>query len=503
MRPRLVANVDRSPCSLAPPHLPPRDGAAPPSTVTFAAGTLLLEGLAARAVPGVVWDEAGRARTPAYRFGEIAARLDAAGEPLGGDLRTAWDRRPRPHHALALRSYQEEALAAWLAAGQRGIVALPTGAGKTRVAIAAILATGLPAIVLCPTRALLGAWASELATRLGERIGIVGDGEYAIERVTVMTFESAYRRLDLLGDRFGLLIVDEVHHFASGARIEALEACVAPARLGLSATAPPAGSEGALRLADLVGTVVMELPIEALTGTHLAELSVIRIPVTLDDAERDRYERLARPFIDLRRRFFRGGRGGYDAMVRAVGSTPEGRAALRDYAEAVRLACFPRAKAKVVSVLLQRHRADRTIVFTGRVEDAYEVAERELIAPITAEVGSRERTRILAKFKEGRLRAIVSARVLNEGIDVPDARIAIVASGTLGVREHVQRIGRVLRPAPGKRALVYELVTQATIDERMSRGRSAAIHGRDAEALDRALTEPELPTVEGANAPAA
>src|SRR5262249_33955707 len=87
------------------------------------------------------------------------------------------------------------------------------------------------------------------------------------------------------------------------------------------------------------------------------------------------------------------------------------------------------------------------------------------------EVGPRERERILAKFRDGRLRAIASARVLNEGVDVPDARIAIVASGLLGAREHVQRIGRVLRPAPGKKALVYELVTRNTLDERLSRSR--------------------------------
>jgi superfamily II DNA or RNA helicase len=442
------------------------------SSVTFSAGTLILEGRAAEGA-GVVRDAAGVARAPAYLFGRIAAEADARGEPLRGDLRRSWSAAPRAWDDLALRPYQVEALSAWMNGGRRGLIALPTGAGKTRVALAAILACGVPTVVLCPTRALMAAWASNLSALLGERVGIVGDGEFTVERVTVMTFESAYRRLDAHGDRFGLLVVDEVHHFASGARTEALEACAAPARLGLSATAPAAGSEGALRLADLVGPVVMELPIASLTGKHLAELSVVRLSVHLDDDERRRYERLSASFVDLRRAFYRRGWGGsYDEMLRAVGSTPEGRAAMRDYAAAVQIACFPRAKAALVSQLLERHRADRTIVFTARVDDAYEVAERELVAVITAEVGARERERILRKFKDGRLRAVVSARVLNEGIDVPDARIAIVVSGTLGTREHVQRIGRVLRPAPGKQAIVYELVTQATVDERMAKARA-------------------------------
>ena len=57
---------------------------------------------------------------------------------------------------------------------------------------------------------------------------------------------------------------------------------------------------------------------------------------------------------------------------------------------------------------------------------------------------------------------MVSARVLNEGIDVPDADVAIIVGGAFGEREHVQRIGRLLRPVPGKRALIYELVTLFT-----------------------------------------
>jgi superfamily II DNA or RNA helicase len=442
--------------------------------VSFVGGTLLVDGAAAES-RGTVWDDrTGTFRAPAYLFHEILAHVEKRGAKLEGDLRENWPAEPRAVDSLCLRSYQVEALDAWTRRSRRGVLALPTGAGKTRIAIAAILACGVPAIVLCPTRALLAMWASELSAVLGERIGIVGDGERTVERVTVMTFESAYRRLDGLGDRFGLLIVDEVHHFASGARAEALEACAAPFRLGLSATAPQSGSEGARRLAELVGPVVVEVSVAELAGTHLANLSIMRIPVELDVEERIYYEKLTRRLAWMRRVFFAKNRGAsYEAMLHGVGSTPEGRAALRDYAEAVQLACFPKAKRSVISSLLERHRNERTIVFTARVEDAYCIAETDLIPVITAEVSTRERERILTKFRDGRLRAMVSARVLNEGIDVPDARVAIVVSGSLGAREHVQRIGRVLRPAPGKQALVYELVTQRTVDERQAKSRGA------------------------------
>lgn len=82
--------------------------------------------------------------------------------------------------------------------------------------------------------------------------------------------------------------------------------------------------------------------------------------------------------------------------------------------------------------------------------------------PVTCDIQRRERDAALAAFRKGEIRALVSARVLNEGIDVPDADVAIIVGGTQNEREHVQRVGRLLRPAPGKRALVYELVTRGT-----------------------------------------
>lgn len=453
------------------------------SSVRFSGGTLLIDGPAG-ALCGALWDPSlGARRAPAYLFGTLAKRADAAGDVLAGDLRMGWTREPKPYVHLALRPYQEEALAAWRKAGDRGIVALPTGAGKTRVAVAAICALGVPALVLVPTRPLLKDWARQLHELLGERIGVVGDNESSFERVTVMTFESAYRRLDTCGDRFGLLVVDEVHHFASGARSEALEASAATARLGLSATAPTVGSEGAQRLADLVGPVVIEVEVEALAGTHLAPFDVICIPIELTQAERDRYDRQSRPFIDARRQYFRDNRrSDYRTMLHDIGRTKEGRRLLRDYGSAVRIACFPQAKRQLVTHLLGRHREDRAIVFTAHVEDAYAIATENLIPAITGEVRTKERQRILEAFRAGRLRAIASARVLNEGIDVPDARIAIVASGSLGAREHVQRIGRVLRPAPRKRAVIYELVTRNTVDERIAAGRKRRKEEPDAPA---------------------
>ncbi|PYO08382.1 MAG: hypothetical protein DMD75_18645 [Candidatus Rokuibacteriota bacterium] len=91
--------------------------------------------------------------------------------------------------------------------------------------------------------------------------------------------------------------------------------------------------------------------------------------------------------------------------------------------------------------------------------------------PLTCDIGRSERDNALERFHRGDLRTLVSARVLNEGLDVPDADVAVVVGGALGEREHVQRVGRLLRPGEGKRAVVYELVTRNTIEVGQARRR--------------------------------
>src|SRR5690606_9402702 len=134
---------------------------------------------------------------------------------------------------------------------------------------------------------------------------------------------------------------------------------------------------------------------------------------------------------------------------------PGGADVLATMRRAAALAAFPEAKRRAVHALLARHRGDRTLLFTAAAEHAYAIAEAELIPVITAEVARRERDAILAAFRERRVRAVCSARVLNEGVDVPDANVAIIVGGALGAREHVQRVGRILRPGVNKRAVAY------------------------------------------------
>jgi superfamily II DNA or RNA helicase len=319
---------------------------------------------------------------------------------------------------------------------------------------------------------LLEAWVQQLEQVYAGPIGIVGDGAHHVEDITVMTFESAYRHLDRWGGRFGMLVVDEAHHFGSGVRTEALEMCAAPMRMGLTATAPAEKTPAYARLAELLGRTVFEMSLDALVGTHLAPLEIVHVRVSLEDDEWTDYAQWYGPFAELRAAYARAYPDSEWAdCVRAITKTERGRKAYADYNRAIALAAFPREKQRRVASLIERHRTDKTLVFSGLVEHAYRISEECLVPIITAEVGRQERESVLSRFGKGDVRCIVSARVLNEGVDVPDANVAIVVSGMLGEREHVQRIGRVLRPAEGKRALVYELSTRSTIDEKRAQNR--------------------------------
>jgi len=118
----------------------------------------------------------------------------------------------------------------------------------------------------------------------------------------------------------------------------------------------------------------------------------------------------------------------------------------------------------VLGRLLDRHHGARVLVFCADNAAAYAIARQHLLMPITCDIGREERARMLERFAAGELRGLVSARGLNEGIDLPSAEVAIVVSAALGEREHVQRVGRILRPGEGKEALLYELIARDTIE---------------------------------------
>ncbi|MCB9685557.1 MAG: DEAD/DEAH box helicase [Alphaproteobacteria bacterium] len=405
----------------------------------------------AEGLPGVMWDPRTRChRAPAWRYAELSALLGCSG------VDTHADRRPGPE----LRTYQQRALDAWNGAGRRGVVVLPTGGGKTRTAVAAIARSGLSALCVVPTRVLVEPWRRALLDGGLPDVGQLADGVKDLRRVTVATTAAARIHGPRLGARFALLVVDEAHHHAG--RDETLELYAAPYRLGLTAT-PPEEPEQVARLRQLVGDVVARVTVDELAGTFLAPYELVRRGVDLPPDEAAAYAAEVAAFRSAYRSWWASAVDrSWTSFMRDAVRTKTGRAALADWRRSRQRVAWFEAKDTVLAEVLAAHSRDRVLVFTRDNAVAYAIARRHLLAPLTCDIGRAERDAVLTRFASGELRALVSARVLNEGVDVPAAQVAVLTGGSQGSREYIQRIGRVLRPHEGKKALVVELVTRGT-----------------------------------------
>ncbi len=180
---------------------------------------------------------------------------------------------------------QAEAPAAWLAADRRGVVVLPTGAGKTQVALMAIERVQRATLVVVPTLDLVRQWYDLLRSCFGEPIGLLGGGEHDVQPITVSTYDSAYLKMEQLGARFGFVVFDECHHLPSAAYSLAAQFSLAPFRLGLTAT--PERQDGRENALDnLIGPTVYRRDIVELSGDWLAEYDTVRIEIDLNPDER-------------------------------------------------------------------------------------------------------------------------------------------------------------------------------------------------------------------------
>jgi superfamily II DNA or RNA helicase len=110
----------------------------------------------------------------------------------------------------------------------------------------------------------------------------------------------------------------------------------------------------------------------------------------------------------------------------------------------------------------------------------YRISEKFLIPAITHQTGIKERREWLEAFNQGDVLALATSKVLNEGVNIPEATIAIILSGSGSTREHIQRLGRILRKQPGKEAVLYEVIASETTEEGISQRRSSSNQFREA-----------------------
>jgi len=443
-------------------------------TLRFERGSLRLDAPHGIDVPPyLTWDERTAAwRTEALNHLRVIEDMEAYHLRIRDEAADFFDCPPL-HPALPpLRPDQEAALAAWDRAGWRGVVVKPTGTGKTEIALTAIARHRVSTLIVTPLRDLMYQWQRRIRQGLGTEAGVLGDARREIWPITVTTYDSAWIHMKEIGNRYRLIVYDEAHHLPGATLHESALDCLAPMRLGLTAT--PDRADGRDRmLTELIGPFVFEERVPQARGRTLAHYAIVRVPIYLTEPEQEEFDRLSRAiraYVARRRKD-----GAFDwkeDLAKLSRSDPEAKEILRSYHRKLALVHRSAEKLRVVEDILRLHSTEQCVVFTASNRMALDVSARFLIPALTSHSDKQERNAVLDRFAKGAFRALAACQVLNEGWDAPGVKIGVVLGGERGTREAVQRLGRLLRRSGDRPARLFEVVVEETPDVARARRRS-------------------------------
>jgi len=418
-------------------------------------------------------------RAAPYLYRDIVESLQRMGVIVDDQvgLLGSYGRLPRPISFRGqLRPYQEEALAKWEANGHRGIIALPTGAGKTVIAIAGIARLGVKTLVVVYTKEQVKQWIDSILkfTDAGAMVGAFYGDEKRIAPITVTTYQTAYRKVKLFTRYFALVVFDEAHHVPADKFRRIATMMAAPYRLGLSATIEREDGKHVEIFPLLGGIVYHTSPGELARQGYLAAAILRTVRVELKPEEKRKYERLRRLYQQLAR-----GRTVKELVEAARRGDPDAKEALRVASEMRRIIQYSEAKLSEATRLIKREvsKGSKVIVFTQYKAQAEEIARRVGGLLIHGGLDKRARERALDLFKSLPSGVLVVTTVGDEGLDIPDANVGVLLSGTSSQRQFVQRLGRLLRPKPGNnnKAVLYEIIVAGTSEEYQSRKRKGVL----------------------------
>jgi RNA polymerase primary sigma factor len=395
----------------------------------------------------------------------------------------------------SLRQWQSEALKAWNENGRKGLVEAVTGTGKTRLGLAATaeeLNLGGKVAVIVPSIELQRQWSEELQRSFPEiQIGFLGNGSredlLSCDVLIAIVHSASQRDLGLQDHEFGLLIADECHRYGTDIFMGALEDGF-KSRLGLTATRERADG-GHKELEDYFGKVVYTLGYrESIDRGYIAEIKVAQIAVNLTIDEKFEFDELSEVItksqFELSKRFGLKVDPYPHFMAEIVRIKKEGD--MRDSMAAGRyLSSISRRKALLANtpqkLKVVKHLADSinesngTLFFTETIAGAEAICD-ELkqvgisAATIHSGLKSQERFSAFIDFHEKRIQALTAAKVLDEGVDVPEADLAVIVSASKTRRQMIQRMGRVIRVKADGRKARFVFVYVANTSEDPSSG---------------------------------
>lgn len=323
----------------------------------------------------------------------------------------------------SLRPYQQAAVDS-MVARQQGQLLIPCGGGKTRCGMAAIGRVGQRALVLVHTVDLADQWIAALTEHVmpqGAAVGLVGDGAFRVEPVTVALIQSLskwhHKKIRSFTDSFGTVILDEAHHVPAKTFAKVLGCCRSRYRFGLTAT--PEREDGLTPLLEHhFGPVLHQVTHEELIQAGALVPPLVRL-------------------VESQWRIGRGTKTDHVSVLNALHKD-------RERTDLV---------VRCAKALVDEGRP--TLVLTGRVSHAEQVA-RQLVAagvpaePMTGDTESAQRRATLRGIEDGRLKCIVATSLADEGLDLPCLSGLVLAAPSRNLSRTEQRVGRVMRPLEGK-----------------------------------------------------
>jgi len=335
------------------------------------------------------------------------------------------------------------------------VIVLPTGTGKTFIGLAAMkeeLERGGSVAVLVPTIVLAEQWRQKIWEVLHVRAALYCTTEKALGRVTVFVVNSAYLHSELLKP-FTLIILDEAHHLGAPRWKEIIKSVNGKKILGLTATPENAP----------LPVVYKMLIAHARASGAVADLEVIPCFVGLTREEWVAYSEIERKIMEAARAL---------RYAEASGSARE----VAELERVLKILTAKRrqlmseviAKRHAVLEIAAKHPGERILVFCESIRGAEAIKEVLMKAGIRAatyhsKMPKHVRSTVLALWGRA-FNVLVAVRSLDEGIDVPEVRVGVIVASGMTVRQLTQRMGRLIRPQPGKRALLYVVLARGTYE---------------------------------------
>jgi len=368
---------------------------------------------------------------------------------------------PKPTGELRLRDYQEEAIERWKKWGRKGVIILPTGAGKTFCALALLkeyLSQGKKCVVIVHTKVLLRQWCERIKQWVGVEPGVLYGERKTPDRITVAIINTFQKYPIKDAD---LYIWDECHHYCTENCLSIIEELRDKDHLGLTATLER--SDGNHKMLLRYMPIVYRMRFREAVGRFISRFEIVEIPCELTPWEWQEYVSAEEEIRYYRLRY----------SSEEINEDPVLRAKYYSRIHKRKAICSA-AKDKVVKLveILKKVGSERVLVFSESV------ASIQYIKKVLAENGikamcyhsylkKREREAVLKEWGKS-FNVLLTVRCLDEGIDIPAVRYAVILCNSLQKRQVIQRIGRTLRKrSDNTEAKIYLLYCRKTYEERV------------------------------------